>query len=154
MGYKEEEAGEGQHWQLEEEEVPALTTRAQTNQCPLELGKVRCCFPVGQESPTSTGALETEFGQTVNEEPHAWGKMVELIFLISGILACHFVSGAQKQAACHLRPNCCMPLVEWSFMTCCVTPTCSPITHYQGGTQPFAFYYLWVLNFLHLTLCS
>lgn len=142
---------EGHHWQLEGEEVPVLTTRARTNQCPLELGKIRCCFPVGQESPTSTWALETEFGQTANEEPHSWGKMVELVFLISDILACHSVSGVQNQAACHTWPTCSMPLTGWSFSMCCMTPTDSPVTHYRGDTQGFAFYCLLALNFLHLT---
>jgi len=78
-------------------------------------------------------------------------KMVKLVFLMSGVTACHFVSGVQNQAACRVRPNCSMPLAGWSFSTYCVTPTDSPVAQYQGDTQPFAFYNLLVPNFLHLT---
>ena len=53
---------------------PSSYHQSQINQCPLEFGKVRCCFPVGQESSTSTWVLETGLTQIVNEEQHTWGK--------------------------------------------------------------------------------
>lgn len=66
---------EVQDWQSEEKSPVIFTTTVQTKECLLELENIRCCFLAGQESPTSTWALETVWANNVmNKERHAGEK--------------------------------------------------------------------------------